>query len=407
MSRLIRAALLFAALLSPVAASIAQEPAPSPVARIQSLIAQRPNDAALWFFLARVQAQAGDVKATVASLAKVSELGDGYLPSPGNGFEKVWNDPAMVEAVRAMDKKLARMDYAPIAFQVEDPVLVPEGLAYDPKSDTFFMGSIAERRVVRIDAHGVVTEFAGNAAGLDAVLGVAVDAPRRRVYVVSTSALTKAGRANRRNAIVAFDIDNGRLVQRYDVPLAEQLNDVTVAFGGRVYTTDSGSGQVFELQADRPPRVLVGPGKLPGSNGLAASADAKRLYVAHATGIALVDTQSGEVRQVANRTRENISAIDGLYEYHGDLVGVENVTNPGRVVLMRLSRDGEAIEEVRTVLSHHHSALNEPTTGALRMDTGYFYLLAATGVGHFGEDGKISNLETMPAPTVLKVLLPH
>src|SRR5206468_1872492 len=113
-----------------------------------------------------------------------------------------WNDPAFIEALRPIEAKLARMDYAPVAFRIEDPALVPEGLAYDPKSDTFFMGSIAERRILRIDAQGVATQFAGIEADLDAVLGVAVDSPRRRLYAVSTSALTQAGRARLRNTIV-------------------------------------------------------------------------------------------------------------------------------------------------------------------------------------------------------------
>jgi hypothetical protein len=43
----------------------------------------------------------------------------------------------------------------------------------------------------------------------------------------------------------------------------------------------------------------------------------------------------------------------------------------------------------------------------VRADTGYFYLLAATGVGHFDEQGNITKPDTLPTPTVLKVLLPR
>jgi hypothetical protein len=365
------------------------------------------TDSAQLFFLAREQARAGDAKAAAATLTRLGQSADGYMPPISDGFEKVWNDAAFSAAVQSLEQKLPRMDFAPIAFTVEDPVLIPEGLAYDAASQAFFMGSIAEHKILRIDADQHIVEFAGAAADLDSVLGLAVDSPRRRLYAVSTSALTKAGREHVRNEVVAFDIDNGRLLKRYEVPLASELNDVTVAFGGRAFVTDSGSGQVFELQADRPARVLVGPKQLVGSNGIAASADGKRLYVAHASGIAMVDIASAELKPLVNRTRENVAAIDGLYQYNGQLIGVENVTNPGRVVLMRLSNAGDEIVEVRTVLSHHHNMLNEPTTGAVRADTGYFYLLAATGVSHFNDQGRIQNGETLPMPTVLKVLLPH
>ena len=382
-------------------------PAQPLLARLQAAVAKDPSNAALLFFLAREEARAGDAKSSAASLRKLAQLADGFLPARNDGFEKVWDDPALAAAVHALEARLPRLDYAPIAFQVEDPALIPEGLAYDPPSQAFFIGSIAEHKILRIDAEQHVVEFAGAAANLDSVLGLCADGPRRRLYAVSTSALTEAGRQHLRNEVVSFDIDNGRLLQRFEVPLATQLNDVTVAFGGRAFATDSGSGQVFELQADRPARVLVGPGQLTGSNGIAASADGKRLYVAHATGIAMVDVATGGVKPLANRTRENVAAIDGLYQYNGQLIGVENVTNPGRVVLMRLSSAGDEIVDVRTVLSHHHSRLDEPTTGAVRADTGYFYLLSATGVGHFNAQGRIENLDTLPTPTVLKVLLPR
>ncbi len=111
------------------------------------------------------------------------------------------------------------------------------------------------------------------------------------------------------------------------------------------------------------------------------------------------------MKRIANETRENIAAIDGLYEFQGQLIGVENTTNPGRVVLITLSRDGAAVTRVQALLSHHHSALDEPTTGAIGRDG--FYLLAATGVGHFNRDGVIERQETMPLPTVVRIPLPR
>jgi hypothetical protein len=404
---LLRAALSLSLSLALPGAALAQGAPADAVARLQAMVAARPTEGALVFYLARAQAQAADAKAAAASLRKLAGMADGFLPARDEAFGKVWSDPAFAAAVQALEAKLPRLDFAPVAFTIDDPTLLPEGIAYDAAAQAFYVGSIAQRKILRIDADQHVTEFAGAAADLDAVLGIAVDSPRRRLYAVSTSALTQAGRQKLRNEVVAFDLDNGRLLERYEAPLAAQLNDVAVAFGGRAYATDSAGGQVFELQAARPARVLVGRNQLPGANGIAASADGTRLYVAHNTGIAVVDTKTGEWKKVENRTRENIAAIDGLYQYNGQLVAVENLTNPGRVVLMRLSADGNAIVEVRTVLSHHHTALDEPTTGAVRADTGYFYLLAATGVTHFGESGRIENAETLPTPTVLKVLLPR
>jgi DNA-binding beta-propeller fold protein YncE len=240
---------------------------------------------------------------------------------------------------------------------------------------------------------------------LDPILGIAVDSPRRVLYAVSTSALTEAGRKDRRNAVLSYDVDSGRLIRRVDIPSAVGLNDVTVARGGRVFATDSGNGAVYEILREGAPRVLVPEGQLRGSNGLAASPDATRLYVAHTTGIAVVDIATGAVKRVDNTTRENIAAIDGLYEWQGQLIGVQNVTTPGRVILIALAKDGGSVVSVRTLLSHHHNRLDEPTTGAIKDSD--FMLLAATGASRFNAKGTIDDPATVPKPTVLRVLLPR
>ena len=375
-------------------------------ASIQEALKQRPDDATLHFFLARVDAAAGDPRGCTEELEKTEKLGDGFLPAKQLGFEKVWDDPAFQAQRARMEAKLPRLDYAPTAVELEDRGLLPEGMAYDAPSESFFVGSIAKRKVVRISKEGRVTDFTVEGAGMDHVLGLAVDAPRRILYAVSTSALTAEGRKNRRNAIFAYDVDSGRLLRRMEIAGAIGLNDVAVAPGGRVFTTDSGSGAVYEVFADRQPKAWVEPRGLPGANGLAASADAKHLYVAHNTGIGVVDIVKGGVtNRLANTTRENVSAIDGLYQWHGQLVGVQNVTTPGRVILISLSSDGATITTVKTLLSHHHNALNEPTTGAAT-DRGFF-LLAATGTAHYDDQGKIDDPDGVPNPTIVRVLLPR
>lgn len=404
--RILAAVFLMALLAVPVHAQEGRQAARSTIAAIENLLKQRPTDATLYFHLARFRAQLGEKAAVVAALEKVLELGDGFLPARRDGFDPVWDDAAFQAVYTKLEAKLPRLDFAPTAFEMIDKTVIPEGIAYDAPSRGFFVGSIAQGRIYRIDDARGISVFAGPGADFDYVLGLAVDSPRRLLYAVTTSALTFEGEKKRRNAVVAFDIDTRRLVKRYDVDTARQLNDVTVAAGGRVFASDSASGAIFEIGIQGPgpgARELVRPNQLRGSNGLAASPDGKKLYVAHSTGIAVVETDTGAWRPLVNETRENVAAIDGLYQHHGELIGVQNVTSPGRVIVISLGRDGENIARVRTLLSHHHTALDEPTTGAVAGD--YFYLLAATGVNHFNREGRIERLETLHSPTVLKVLL--
>jgi SMP-30/gluconolaconase/LRE-like protein len=384
----------------------AEEAARRTIAAIENLLRERPSDPTLWFYLSRFQSQAGDARASVDALEKVVQLGEGFLPAR-DGFERVWNDDRFRATRARLEAKLARLDYAPTAFELEDRLVIPEGIAYDAPSKTFFVGSIAQHRILRVNEMQNVSEFAGSESKLDAVLGLAVDAPRRILYAVSTTAVTRAGEARPRNTVVAFEIDTHRQLRRYDIPDAKQLNDVAVAPGGRVFVSDSSSGAVYELPVKTPAaaRVVLPAGQFRGTNGLAVSADAKRLYIAHSTGLGVIDIDSGVAQRVVNDTRENIAAIDGLYAWQGQLIGVENVTNPGRVVLITLSPDGGRVTKVQTMLSHHHTALYEPTTGAVTPNG--FFLLAATGVSHYNRDGVIEKPDSIPQPAVVRIPLPR
>ncbi len=397
--------LLLACLALPVAAQQEAGNARAIIASVEGLLKQRPDDATLWFFLARSNAELGDRDATLAALEKTNELGDGFLPSR-QSFAKVWDDPQFMAMRDRMAARLPVLDFAPTAFELDDRTLMPEGIAYDAPSRSFFIGS-AQSRVVRVSESGVAAVFAGASANLDSVLGLAVDAPRRILYVVSTSALTTEGQKRRRNAVIAFDVDTGKLLARYDVPAAQQLNDVAVAIGGRVFATDSGSGAVYEIavKGPGPAREVLSAARLGGSNGLAPSASGNKLYIAHSTGLAVIDLASGTMKRVANRTRETVAAIDGLYQWQGQLIGVQNLTTPGRVIVMSLSPDGETVSGVKTLLSHHHNALAEPTTGVVT-DRGFF-LLAATGITRFNRDGRIDDPETVPRPLVVRIPLPR
>ena len=396
--------LLFFLLVSP--AGFAQQPSEPErrIAAVEAILKQRPEDATLHFFLARFQCEAGSIPKAIAALENVEKYGDGFLPTR-DGFEKCYDDAAFKQARARMEARLPRLDFAPTAFEIEDRAMIPEGIAHDAPSNAFFMGSAMRGTITRVGFGNEVSEFSPRMEGLDGILGLAVDAPRRLLYAVGTSALSAPGRERRRNAVLAFDVDKRTLVRRVDVPDAVQLNDVAVGFGGRVFASDSGSGAIYEISRQGPPRTVVAADRLRGSNGLAVSPDGRRLYVAHSTGIAVVEPGTGDVKRVNNTTRESVAAIDGLYDFHGELIGVQNLTTPGRVILISLSRDGESITRVRTLLSHHHNALQEPTTGVIT-ERGFF-LLAATGVSHMNDRGGIDDPSSVPRPTVLRIPLPR
>ena len=94
---------------------------------------------------------------------------------------------------------------------------------------------------------------------------------------------------------------------------------------------------------------------------------------------------------------------DGLYWYEGDLIGIQNVTNPGRVVRIELADKGTRVGGLIVLQSHHHPDFAEPTTGTIAH--GALNVIANSYVGHFQPDGRIKNEDQLKGTVIVGVPL--
>jgi hypothetical protein len=187
------------------------------------------------------RARAGDRDGSLEALEQLLDKGDGFLPTteffPSLGEERRF---AVLRA--RFERRLPRTDGAVTKVTLSDRTLIPEGIAYDPDTRRVYVGSIARRGVFRVDTAGRTAPFSRAEDDLDAILGLAIDAKRRRLYAVSTSALIERGRAALRNAVKIYDLDREILLQSIAVPQAQQLNDVAFTSDGTLLVTDSAAG---------------------------------------------------------------------------------------------------------------------------------------------------------------------
>ena len=155
---------------------------------IAAALERRPTDGTLYFWEAATWADCRQLAPTLAALEKVREHGDGFLPIEPMGFAGVWSEPEFQKRRAAFEQALPQAGLsAPVAFRVQGKDLIPEGVAYDARSRSLYLGSIAHKKIVRM-RDGKQETFA--AQGLDAVLGLAADPKTRRLYAVSTNAIT-------------------------------------------------------------------------------------------------------------------------------------------------------------------------------------------------------------------------
>ena len=280
---------------------------------------------------------------------------------------------------------------APVTtFTTAEADLIPEGIAWDPVDDAFYLSSVAARKIVRMDRDGSARDFiAPGAHGYLAGLGLAVDAERHRLWAVSTAqpddGLFDAA-TNHTSAVHVFDLRTGTLLWRYVTAAADSLgfNDVCVLPDGGAAVSVTDRGQVLRFGPDGgPPVALTPPGDVPGANGLCVGPGGDCLYVsAYILGIVRLDLRGGAVTHASVPGADFTTVgVDGLYLLPGgaELVAVQNYNGLDRVACFALADDG-LVTGCR-VLAARLPGFVDPTTGAIAPDG--FHFIADSRVSPF------------------------
>ncbi|HEY6553938.1 MAG TPA: hypothetical protein VI669_11325, partial [Vicinamibacteria bacterium] len=298
------------------------------------------------------------------------------------------------------------------AFSLAEKDLMPESVAYDAADGTFYVGSLYRRKIVAVRA-GVARDFvATKAFGLGAVLGMKLD-PTRRELLANTChgaepPVLLDTEAERRGeaALHRYDLRTGKLVRAYRTGSRTQpvcFNDLALTPEGDVYLSTGPSG-VFRVSRARDQLELFAP--TPGLfvNGIAASADGRRLYLADwARGVVVLDVATREMQALAT-PGATLVGIDGLYVHGQSLVGIQNgiAGGPDRVVQAFLDASGSRVTCV-VLLERNHPAYDTPTTGVIV--GGDLYYVAGSQLNRLDAAGRPLPLDQLRESVVLKLPL--
>lgn len=401
------ALLMSLALLAPGAAG-AQSAADlqAQLERIRALQQQRPGDGLLVHYEAMTQVRAGDAAGAMATLRKLLGRGLGLVPMDDMGFAGLDAEPGFRELQARLLAEAPRTPDAPVALRLpaEAARLIPEGIAHDAKRRRYYLGSIAERRVLAVGTDGRLRPLSTPADGLDAVLGLAVDAARDRLCAVSTNGFEDSARQQPRNAVLCWSLADGRRLLRAVVPEARQLNDLAVAPDGGLLVTDSAAGSLWRIAADGNARRVGAEGAFRGANGIAIAPDGGSVYVAVSTGILRTGLDGGEATRLPQPDGVVSGGIDGLYWADGALVGIQNAVNPGRVLRLELADGGTRIAAATVLQSHHHPEFAVPTTGTVV--GGSLHVLANSHLGHWLPEGRLDDRRLPPPRPAAIVAVP-
>jgi sugar lactone lactonase YvrE len=295
------------------------------------------------------------------------------------------------------------------AFRLKEKGLLTEGIAFDPKTKTFFVSSVHRRKIVARSASGVVEDFLPAGSDVLGVFALRCDPARRLLWATSGAVREMQGftkTLDGKSELLKIDLDAKKVLGRFALEdgRPHNLNDLTVDSRGTVYVSDALGGGLYRLAAaDKRLQPLVPAGRLASPQGLALSPDEKRLYVAeYGAGLSVVDPRSGNVREVSAKEDAPLFGIDGLVPYGRHLVAIQNGIRPHRVVRLTLDATGQRVERADT-LARNDSRFQEPTLGVV-VDSALCFI-ANSQWGSFEKDGTPFPPEKLAEPLILRVSL--
>lgn len=413
---------------------------------IREAAALRPNHPTLLYNAAALEAQAGYTASARLRLERLAAMGVGFD----------------VRAQPAFDGLAGRDDFERVADQLASQALprgeselvlrwvdiwdgerqhLPEGLAFDPASETWYLTTVASGQLLAFDAKTVEQPsrgflmLAGDGRGF---FGSAWDADRGCLWV--TASLPPGQDAKEDSiGIMRDQVPLGRSVLFRLVPeeLAEHplhtdlprlitenvqlapvpgeqpaaLGDVLVRADGEVLVSDAEGGTVWRVrqpdggeagEALRLARWLQGA-SLPSPQGLAEARDA--VYLAdYSTGLHRLN-DDGERQPLIKPEDLCDLGIDGLAATPDGraLVAIQNGFAPQRILWLPLSEDGATITGWQ-VLAAGLPEWREPTLGLIH--DGWFYFVANSHWPDFAADFHQPTAELTP-PEIRRVQLPR
>ncbi|MDJ0836948.1 MAG: SMP-30/gluconolactonase/LRE family protein [Acidobacteriota bacterium] len=341
---------------------------------------QRPDDVNGILNLAVACALTKRSPQAVKLLEKLAALGLAYDTTKLPLHKPLEKHSGYIRVTKKLAANRKPISRAQKVFTLPQNDFYPEGIAHDPKTGHFFIGSVYHRRIDRFDAKGKSAPFITPARdGIWSVMGLAVDSKRNELLVCS-AAMDQTGNLKPeekgRSAVFRYNLADGKLKSR--ILLAEKdkehaLGDLVLAKDGTAYISDARGGGIYTLAPDADQlTLLISSSDLASPQGMAFSKDETMLYIADWTyGLFAYAMKSKKLKRVTPARPAVLNGIDGLVR-HGDyLVGIQNGIQPNRVARWKLTLDGTHVI-TEEVLESANPVFDEPTLGTLVGDKLYF-----------------------------------
>jgi hypothetical protein len=377
--------------------------------------------------VASIEAQLGHKAEALGWLAKFAATGLNFDLAHDEELKDLLADPTGQTIAAQMKQHSLPKTGTELVCSLPQSDTMPEDIAYlnfgGPKSEgSFYVSSIQHHTLYRLSLPKAGSKECtmqelplATEAKRWPTLAVAAD-PKRNVLWMTASAMPGFSGFPKedegKTVLMEVDAGSGKLLQRFDPGTngPAVLGDMCVTADGTVYVTDSIGGGVYRLRGDPQTAKLekIADGLFsPQTPALAK--DGKRLFVADYTmGIAVIDLTvanavagpTTKVKYLPHPESVAVVALDGLYLNGDSLIGIQNGTDPVRILRLQLNPVQTEITGAE-VIEQATEQMGDPTH-AVAVD-GWFYVSANVGWSKVDDNtGQLKPGEKFTSPVLLR-----
>ena len=375
--------------------------------------------------VATIEARLGHKDEALNWIEKYVATGLRFDPSRDADLKTLMSVGTGEKVAGLMNEHTLPLTNAEFVCELPQADTMPEDIAYlkvtNAKSaGSFYVSSVQRRTIYRVSLPRAGSrECAMEELPLPPeakrwpTLAVAAD-PKRNVLWVTASAMPGFSGFPKKDegkaVLMEIDPRSGKLLRRFDPETAGPavLGDMCVTDQGTVFVTDSIGGGVYRLHGDSRTAKLekIADGFFSPQTPVLAK-DGKRLFVADYTmGIAVIDLpEAGAAPNLPAKLnylphRENVAVVglDGLYRNGDSLIGIQNGTEPERIVRFLMGPSQTEITDAEVI---YQIGQLDPTH-AVEVD-GWFYAVTHVGWSKVDDNtGQLKPGEKFTPPVLLR-----
>jgi sugar lactone lactonase YvrE len=375
--------------------------------------------------VATIEARLGHKDEALKWIEKYAATGISFDPSRDEDLKSLMaagNGAKLAELMKELSLPISNAEF--ICELPQDDTM-PEDIAYLKGADakwpgSFYLSSIQHHTVYRVSLPKAGSRQCSmeelplpTEAKRWPTLAISAD-PKRNVLWLTASAMPgfsgipkeEQGKA----VLMEIDPTSGKVLHRFDLATTGPavLGDMCVTDQGTVYVTDSIGGGVYRLHGDLQTAKLekIADGLFSPQTPVPAR-DGKRLFVADYTmGIAVIDLPaaaaapnvSAKLKYLPHPENVAVVGLDGLYSNGDSLIGIQNGTEPERI--LRLLMNPAQTEITGDQVIHQIGQLDP--THAVEVD-GWFYATANVGWSKVDDNtGQLRPGEKFTPPVLLR-----